>query len=211
MFFSSSYTAHVHSRPLINRRFLLLGLAFLGISGGRSLAQRPAPSSEEMLAAAVGVLAREKSAAEQYAVILATVGKTDPAKYVRGIQLYADAKAEFDAMIAELKFDLTTGQDPAHSAVLTGALREAAEKRVAFTTFVSREVVPKVKGGTTRLPDVLSVVPELVKAITDAGLSIWKAFHDAGKERRDAILTEVDHLQWRSFADLAKGDGTGRP
>jgi hypothetical protein len=191
----------VHSRPLINRRLLLL-LALVGISGGRSLAQRPAPSSEEMLA--VGVLAREKSAAEQYAVILATVGKTDPAKYVRSIQLYADAKGEFDAVIAELKFDLTTGQDPAHSAVLTGALHGAAEKRVAFTTFVSREVVAKVEGARPGLPDVLSAVPELVKAITDAGLSIWRAFHDAGKERRDAILTEVDHLQWQSFADLAQ-------
>jgi hypothetical protein len=35
-------------------------------------------------------------------------------------------------------------------------------------------------------------------------LSIWKAFRDAGKERRDAILNEVEHLQWRSFAELAK-------
>jgi hypothetical protein len=124
---------------------------------------------------------------------------------VRGIQLYADAKAEFDAMVAELKFDLTTGQDPARSAVFTGALERAADKRVAFTTFVSREVVAKVEGARPGLPDVISAIPELVKAITDAGLSIWKAFHDAGKERRDAILAEVDHLQWRSFAELAKG------
>ena len=75
-------------------------------------------------------LTHEKSLAEQYAVILATAGKSDIAVYVRGIQLYADAKAEFDAMIAELKFDLTTGQDPSHSAVFTGALQGAAQKRV---------------------------------------------------------------------------------
>jgi hypothetical protein len=36
------------------------------------------------------------------------------------------------------------------------------------------------------LPDAITAVPELVKAITDAGLSIWKAFHDAGgTARRD--------------------------
>ena len=197
--------AHPHSRLLVNRRLLLLGLAFLGVSSGRSHAQRPAPSGEEMLAAAIGVLAHEKSAAEQYAVILTTAGKADTARYLRGIQLYADAKAEFDAMIAELKFDLTTGQDPARSAVLTGALQGAAEKRVAFTTFVSREVVAKVEGARPGLPDVISAIPELLKAITDAGLSIWKAFHDASKARRDAILAEVDHVQWRSFADLVKG------
>jgi hypothetical protein len=140
----------------------------------------------------------------RHAVILATVGKSDVALYVRGIQLYAEAKAEFDAMIAELKFDLTAGQDPARSAVFTGALRGAAEKRIAFTSFVSREVVEKIQGARSGLPDVLGTVPELVKAITDSGLSIWKAFDDAGKERRDAILSEVNQLQWRSFADLAK-------
>jgi hypothetical protein len=161
-------------------------------------------SSNAALAEAIGVLTHEKSAAEQYAVILATVGKSDVALYVRGIQLYADAKAEFDAMIAELKFDLTTGQDPARSAVFTGALQGGAEKRIAFTSFVSREVIDKLQGARPGLPDVLGTVPELVKAITDSGLSIWKAFHDAGKERRDAILSEVDRLQWRAFADLAK-------
>jgi len=133
MFSSQSKTANAHlSLQIIDRRLLLLGFAFIGILGGRSNAQQAAPSSDAMLAAAVGRLAYEKSAAEQYAVILATVGKSDTARYVRGIRLYADAKAKFDAMIAELKFDLTTGQDPARSAVFTGALQAAADKRVAF-------------------------------------------------------------------------------
>jgi hypothetical protein len=191
-------------RSFTSRRTLLLGLALASISGGWGEAQQAAPSSDAMLSDAVRVLTHEKSAAEQYAVILATVGKTEPARYVRGIMLYADAKAEFDALIAELKFDLTTGQDPSRSAVFTGALQGAAEKRVAFTSFVSHEVVDKIKGARPGLPDVLTAVPELVKAIADAGLSIWKAFHDAGKERRDAILNEVEHLQWRSFGELAK-------
>jgi hypothetical protein len=43
-----------------------------------------------------------------------------------------------------------------------------------------------------------------VKAMSEAGLSIWKAYHDAGKERRDAIVNELAHLEWRSFAELAK-------
>ena len=137
-------------------------------------------------------------------MILATVGKADIARYVRGIQLYADAKAEFDAMIAELKFDLTTGQDPTRSTVFSGALQQAAEKRVAFTSFISREIVDKLKGAKPGLPVVIEAVPDLVKAITESGPSIWKAFRDASKERRDAILTEVNHLQWRSFEELAK-------
>ena len=196
--------ADAYRRMVMNRRLLLLALLLAGIGSEPGKAEQPEPSSEATLAKAVGVLAHEKSAAEQYAVILATAGKSDTALYVRGIQLYADAKAEFDAMIAELKFDLTTGQDPVHSAVFTGALQGAAQKRIAFTSFVSHQVIDKLKGTKPGLPEVIQAVPDLVNAITDSGLSIWKAFHDASKERRDAILVEVDHLQWRSFADLAK-------
>ena len=166
-------------------------------------AETLASSKEAEIAKAIGVLAHEKSAAEQYAVILATVGKSDVALYVRGIQLYADAKAEFDAMIAELKYSLTAGQDLARSDIFAGALQGAAQKRIAFTSFVSSEVIDKLKGARPGLPDVINAIPELVKTITDSGLAIWKAFHDAGKEQRDAILNEVNHLQWRSFAELA--------
>jgi hypothetical protein len=203
MILSQARAADVPRRAIINRRLLLLGCALASIALRPSRAQQPT-SSNEALGKAVGVLAHEKSAAEQYAVILATVGKSDTALYVRGIQLYADAKAEFDALIAELKFDLNTGQDPARSAVFNGALQGAAEKRVAFTSFVSHEVVEKVSGARPGLPDVINAVPELGKAIRESGLSIWSVFHDAGKERRDAILSEVDQLRWQSFADLAK-------
>jgi hypothetical protein len=185
----------------LNRRVFLLGLAVPCILAGLGEAAAP---DEAGLSDAIHFLAHEKSAAEQYAVILATVGKSDTTQYVRGIELYADAKAEFDALIAELKFDLATGQDPGRSAKFTEALQGAAAKRVAFTSFVSREVVDKFPGARPGLPDMLNVVPELVKAITDAGLSIWKAYRDTGKERRDAILNELGQLQWRSFSDVMK-------
>jgi hypothetical protein len=181
----------------------LLGFALAPLLGEASRAEQVKRSPEAAFADAVRVLAHEKSAAEQYAVILATIGKADIARYVRGIQLYADAKAEFDAMIAELKFDLTTGQDPTRSAVFSGALQQAAEKRVAFTSFI-REIVDKLEGAKPGLPEVIEAAPALVKAITESGLSIWKAFHDASKERRDTIMAEVDRLRWRSFEELAK-------
>jgi hypothetical protein len=190
--------------PRVSRRLFLLSFALAALFGEASRAEQVTPSPEAALANAVRVLAHEKSAAEQYAVILATVGKADIARYVRGIQRYADAKSEFDAMIAELKFNLTTGQDPTRSAVFSAALQQAAEKRVAFTSFISHEIVDKLEGAKPGLPMVIEAAPELVKAITESGLSIWKAFRDASKERRDAILTEVDRLQWRSFEQLTK-------
>src|SRR5262245_42576535 len=44
---------------------------------------------------AIRFFAHEKSAAEQYGVILVTLGKNNVALYLEGIKLYADAKAEF--------------------------------------------------------------------------------------------------------------------
>jgi hypothetical protein len=146
-------------------------------------------------------LAHEKSAAEQYAVILSTVAKNDAVLYVRGIALYADAKAEFDGLIAQLRIELQTGQEPAKSVKFNQALKGAAEKRIAFTSFVSSEV-DKLQA-RPGLEDLIQMVPDLIKAITEAGLSIWRAFREARKERRDAILNELELLQWRPFAELA--------
>jgi hypothetical protein len=76
-----------HARPGIDRRLLLIGIAFSIAAGGPRSALRAASPDDAALSRAVGVLTHEKSAAEQYAVILATAGKNDTALYVRGIQL----------------------------------------------------------------------------------------------------------------------------
>ena len=185
-------------------------LALVGLLAGAGLlwmlVGTPAADTST-LSDAVGVLESERSAAESYAEILATVGRKDVEVYVHGIQLYADAKAAFDGLIAQLRIDLIDGRDPAQSPRFAAALRGAAEKRIAFTNYVSDRVVGHIEGARPGLPDVVKAVPDLVKAITDAGLAIWGAFRDANKEHRDAILNEIDHLRWRAFADLAPKAG----
>jgi hypothetical protein len=160
--------------------------------------QETGPSLPE----AMRFLAHEKSAAKQYAVILSTIAKNEAAQYVRGIEFYAAAKSEFDGLIAQLRIELQTGQEPAKSVKFNQAMQSAAEKRIAFTSFVSSEV-DKLPGARPGLEDLIQVVPDLVKAITEAGLSIWNAFRGARKERRDAILNELELMQWRPFAELA--------
>jgi hypothetical protein len=112
--------------------------------------QETGPSLPE----AMRFLAHEKSAAEQYAVILSTLGKNDAALYVRGIELYADAKAEFDGLIAQLRIELQRGQEPAGSVKFNQALKGAAEKRIVFTSFVSGEV-DKLQGARPGLEDLI--------------------------------------------------------
>jgi hypothetical protein len=193
----------VEMAPLRERRFARRLLIAAVLAWVLCISVRAQQSEPGTLSDAIRFLGHEKSAAEQYGVILITVAKDNPGLYVRGIRLYADAKSDFDGLIAELRFDLQSGDDPAKSAKFNEALKAAAEKRVAFTSFVSGEV-DKLGGARPGLPDVITAVPELVKAITDAGISIWNAFRQAQKETRDAILSELEHLEWRSFADLAK-------
>ena len=183
----------------IGRR-MLLAAALSSVLCPLARAQQTEP---ETLSDAIRFFAHEKSAAEQYGVILFTVARDNAGLYVRGIRLYADAKAEFDGLISELRFDLQNGQEPAKSAKFNAALQAAAEKRVAFTSFVSDEI-DKLPGARPGLPDVIRAVPELVTSTTNAGISIWNAFHQARKESRDAILNELDHLEWRPFSELAK-------
>ena len=118
-------------------RRVFLAAVLSGTFPGSLKAQPTQPCNAGTLSDAIGFLKHEKSAAEQYGVILFTVARNDAGVYVRGIRLYADAKAEFDGLIAELRFDLLNGQDPAISAKFNDALKEAAEKRIAFTSFVS--------------------------------------------------------------------------
>ena len=169
----------------------------------RVWAQQTMPSSAETFSGAVRVLAHEKSAAEQYAVILSAVAKHDTAQYLRGFTLYADAKSEFDGLITELRLDLESGRDPADSAKFDEALKTAAERRVTFTSFVS-DAVDKLQGARPGLPEVIEAVPELVKVIADAGLAIWKEFREAGQQRRDTILSELKRLEWQPFDELTK-------
>ena len=153
----------LRERRMARRLFMAAALVSLLCISVRAQQTEPGTLSD-----AIRFFGHEKSAAEQYGVIFLTVAKDNTGLYVRGIKLYADAKAEFDGLIAELRFDLQSGQDPARSAKFNEALKEAAEKRIAFTSFVSAEV-DKLAGARPGLPDVIQAVPELVKAITDAG------------------------------------------
>ncbi len=176
----------------LTRRSLIISTAV--ICGATLLPQTDARAtgSTPSLSDAVGVLEKERSAAEQYAVILATVGRKNVDAYVRGIKLYADAKSDFDGLISQLRFDLIEGHDPTKSTKFAAALDSAAKSRIAFTNFVTDEVVGKTEGAKPGLIDVVKVVPDLVTAITDAGVKIWDAYGKASKERRDAILAEID-------------------
>jgi len=65
-------------------------------------------------------------------------------------------------------------------------------------------VIGNKEGARTWIYDMVRVVPDLVKALTDAGISIWREFRDARQARRDEFLDQLEHLKWKPFADLAR-------
>jgi hypothetical protein len=164
----------------------------------------PQQNSITTFADGIRVLGHERSAAEAYAILLDTHGKKDITRYVEGIRLYAEAKADFDGLVEQLKFDLNEGRDPKSSPQFGQVLEAAASKRIAFTDFVARNILTDVQGARPGLPGVIAAVPDLVKALIDAGFTIWKDFRAGDKQRRDDIRNQLDGLKWRSFADLVK-------
>ena len=164
----------------------------------------PQQSSVTTFADAIRVLGHERSAAEAYAMLLDTHGKKDMSRYVEGIRLYSEAKADFDGLLEQLKYNLNEGHDPNNSAKFGQVLEAAAQKRIAFTDFVTQNILGNVQGARPGLPDLITAVPDLVTVLIDAGFNIWKEFQVGNKQRRDDIRVQLDGLKWRSFADLLK-------
>jgi len=105
-------------------------------------------SQANTLAEAMAYLKKEQSLSESYAGLLKGVGKPDVATYARGIQRYAEAKAEFDGLLEQLLVALRQREPPDTSPAFQQKLELAAQRRVAFTTFISQEVLSKVPEGT---------------------------------------------------------------
>jgi hypothetical protein len=155
----------------------LLGLSFLLVS------LHPAGVSQaNPLAEAIGYLKKEQSLAETYAGLLKGFGKQDLATYARGIQLYAEAKAEFDGLTEQLLAALRQRESPDTSPAFQQKLETAAQRRVAFTDFIIQEGLSKVPEGTRSLATILKIagaigsVKELVTALKDAGMSRWHGY-----------------------------------
>ncbi|HXZ00790.1 MAG TPA: hypothetical protein VEI03_12375 [Stellaceae bacterium] len=145
------------------------------------------------------MLAREKSLAEQFLVLLDDFGRKDVERYARGVTLYAEAKAEFDGLISALEHTLDQAQPPDQSAAFQSALNAAVDKRVAFTDFVRNTVLPQSGATTKGIGGFIAVIPDLIKALTDAGISIWREYRSAGEARRKEMLEELEALRWPAF------------
>ena len=79
-------------------------------------------------------------------------------------------------------------------------LKEAVAKRVAFTSFVTDTLVPHAEGAQKGIAgDFIKGGADLIKAMTDAGIAIWREFRSGGEARRKEIRQELESLRWPHF------------
>jgi len=158
---------------------------------------------------AVGIMKCEQTAGESGAGLLKTFGKGDVATFAQGIQLYAAAQADFNALIERLKAGLIADARLPDAPDLTRSLVSASDKRVAFTEFVDQRVLPKAgPPGTRSLAAfmgggaLVGSAVELIGILKDATLEVWKEYRAADQERRSHILEQLDGLKWRPFGEV---------
>jgi len=150
---------------------------------------------------AIELLGQERSYAEFGAGILKAYANDD----VEGRRLYDEAKAAFDDLIEQLLADLAQDRDPTLSPAFSERLDAAVGKRVAFSEHIDEIIKSKLpKAAKPGLADALAKGPgEVIKALVDGGISIWREWHGAGKEQRDKIAERLEAQRWKPFADIA--------
>ena len=85
-------------------------------------------------------------------------------------------------------------------------LKNAADQRVAFTSFVTDKIIsddPEKKNPLALA--AIAVAPELIDALIKVGKTIWQEYRNVGKERKQEILDQLDTLKWKAFHEIAGG------
>jgi hypothetical protein len=156
--------------------------------------------AQESFSAAIGVLASERSLAEQGAAFLKAYAPDD----IDGRALYAQAKAAFDGLIEQLLADLAQARDPQISDGFRTQVQRAVERRLAFSERVDADMKQAVpQGAKPGFADALAAsAGELVKQIFAGGVSVWHEWRDASADRRREISARIEAQRWRPFADI---------
>jgi hypothetical protein len=173
---------------------LLSGLAVL------ACAQSPAPSpSGATTADVIRTLARERVLGEDGAGLLKDYAGNDTARLAQGRLLYSDARAEFEALIEQLKADLAEGRDPANTAEFQTALQTAVSRREAFLAYLRRDVLPQVSEEKAGVLAAAAAATELIPALAKGATVLWGEWRKASAEHRAEIERRLDAQKWRAF------------
>jgi hypothetical protein len=149
---------------------------------------------------AVGRLAGERTKAETCAALLKAYG--DQQQIPRGQLAYGEAKANFDAVIAELIIALTDGGTPKSLPSLETDLQHSATGLVNFCKMAS-DVLPETSGQKGVPADIVKgAIQPVIEALSKAIAAIY---NNSGKEAaltRETIKTQLEAAKWPNFAEV---------
>jgi hypothetical protein len=145
----------------------------------------------------VARLARERTLAETCAGLLKKYG--DAAAQAQGSLAYAEARAEYDGVIAGLTVALARKGQPQSLPDLQARLQRGFDKREEFCRSVE-PLLPKTQGQKGPIADIVSGV---VKPVTDALVAIWSRTRDDDALMRKTIQTQLEATSWPAFEKVA--------
>jgi hypothetical protein len=150
---------------------------------------------------AIGALGEERSTAESGAALLKRYAPQD----IESRALSAQAKASFDGLIEQLLADLAQNRDPQISQAFRERLEIAATKRVTFSERAAQVLNARVPVGAKPawLAAIAAIPADLVKALFEGGIAIWREWRGASTERRKQMTTQIEALRWKPFADIS--------
>jgi hypothetical protein len=173
-----------------HRRWLL-SLFILILAGTTALAQDV--GWEE----AAARLRKERTMAETCAGLLKKYA--DAAAKDRGALAYADAKGDYDAIIAGLSVALARKRQPAGLPDLQNRLAQGFEKREAFCRNVQDALPPAESGHRGALAEIIKGALE---PLTKAAVELYTDAQKSDELTRAQIRTQLEASSWPDFATV---------
>jgi len=152
---------------------------------------------------AVGQIAGQRAKAEAYVALMKRYG--DDAQIARGQLSYADAKADFDAVIAGLITALSAGQTPASLPSLQAKLSSGVSGLLEFCKTVSN-LLPKTAGQTEKnvMVDIGKMIPiePLLKMLSEGVSALYSNHRNDDALTRRTIQTQLEAARWPAFSEV---------
>ena len=181
---------------IIRPRTFLTLLAVLVLTGS-ALGQPASISWPD----AVSELARPRTKAEACAALMKKYG--DEAQIARAQLTYADAKADYDAVIAGLVTALSAGQAPTSLSSLQTNLKSGVSGLLEFCGMVNN-LLPKTGGQKDIALDIAKMIPlePLLKMLSDGVSALYNNHRSDDALTRKTIQSQLEAARWPVFSEV---------
>jgi hypothetical protein len=150
---------------------------------------------------AVGQIAGQRTKAETCVALMKRYG--NDAQIARGQLTYADAKADFDAVIAGLIAALSAGQTPASLPSLQAKLTSGVSALLEFCNMVSK-LLPDTPGQKGVMDELAKIVPiePLLRMLSEGVSALYSNHRNDDALTRRTIQTQLEAARWPTFSEV---------